>query len=182
MKFSPPGSSVHAILQARILEWVAISFSRGSFQPNPGIELLRLLHCRQILYCLSYLEVVSSGPKLHRGRRTTWRRRRKTATRQEERPQNRQILPTPASQTSGFQKCKQINFCCLSPLVSDALSRQPRLTHAGLRNVSILQTWETEDHGRLPGLGAQQRSWLTVSKAQACKCFIGKTVLPQVKK
>ena len=34
---SPPGSSVHGILQARILEWVAISFSKGSF--NPGIEL-----------------------------------------------------------------------------------------------------------------------------------------------
>ena len=30
---SPPGSSVHGILQARILEWVAISFSRGSSQP-----------------------------------------------------------------------------------------------------------------------------------------------------
>ena len=29
---SPPGSSVHGILQARILEWVAISFSRGSSQ------------------------------------------------------------------------------------------------------------------------------------------------------
>ena len=30
MDCSPPGSSVHGILQARILEWVAISFSRGS--------------------------------------------------------------------------------------------------------------------------------------------------------
>ena len=29
---SLPGSSVHEILQARILEWVAISFSRGSYQ------------------------------------------------------------------------------------------------------------------------------------------------------
>ena len=28
MDSSPPGSSVHGILQARILEWVAISFSR----------------------------------------------------------------------------------------------------------------------------------------------------------
>ena len=27
---SPPGSSVHGILQARILEWIAITFSRGS--------------------------------------------------------------------------------------------------------------------------------------------------------
>ena len=31
---SPPGSSVHGILQAGILEWVAISFSRGSSQPR----------------------------------------------------------------------------------------------------------------------------------------------------
>ena len=30
----PPGSSVHRILQARILEWVAISSSRGSSQPK----------------------------------------------------------------------------------------------------------------------------------------------------
>ena len=30
----PPGSSVHEIIQARILEWVAISFSRGSSQPK----------------------------------------------------------------------------------------------------------------------------------------------------
>ena len=29
-----PGFSAHGILQARILEWVAISFSRGSFQPR----------------------------------------------------------------------------------------------------------------------------------------------------
>jgi len=34
MDYSPPGSSVHGILQARIPEWVAISFSRGSFQPR----------------------------------------------------------------------------------------------------------------------------------------------------
>ena len=27
---SPPGSSVHGILQAKVVEWVAISFSRGS--------------------------------------------------------------------------------------------------------------------------------------------------------
>ena len=31
---SPPGSSVHGILQARILEWVTISYSRGSSQPR----------------------------------------------------------------------------------------------------------------------------------------------------
>ena len=30
----PPGSFVHGILQTRILEWVAIPFSRGSCQPR----------------------------------------------------------------------------------------------------------------------------------------------------
>ena len=32
--YSPPGSSVHGILQARILEWVAIPFFRGSSRPK----------------------------------------------------------------------------------------------------------------------------------------------------
>ena len=34
MDCSPPGSSVHGVSQARVLEWVAISFSRGSSQPR----------------------------------------------------------------------------------------------------------------------------------------------------
>ena len=34
MNCSPPGSSVHEIFQARILEWVAIFFSRGFSQPR----------------------------------------------------------------------------------------------------------------------------------------------------
>ena len=32
--YIPPGSSVHGVLQARILEQVAISFSRGSSKPT----------------------------------------------------------------------------------------------------------------------------------------------------
>ena len=36
---SPPGSSVHGILQARILEWVAISFSRGSSRPRDQTQV-----------------------------------------------------------------------------------------------------------------------------------------------
>ena len=52
----PIDCTVHGILQARILEWVAIPFSRGSSQPrdqtqgsNPGLPC-----CRQILYPLSH--------------------------------------------------------------------------------------------------------------------------------
>ena len=37
MGCSPPGSSVHGILQARILEWVAMPFARGTF-PTQGME------------------------------------------------------------------------------------------------------------------------------------------------
>ena len=32
--YSPPGLSVHGILQARILEWIAILFFRGSSRPR----------------------------------------------------------------------------------------------------------------------------------------------------
>ena len=39
MGYSPPGSSVHGILRARILEWAAISFSRGSSQPRDGTRV-----------------------------------------------------------------------------------------------------------------------------------------------
>ena len=45
---SPPGSSAHEIFLARILEWVAVFFPRGSSQPRESN--MRLLHCRQVLY------------------------------------------------------------------------------------------------------------------------------------
>ena len=71
MDCSPPGSSIHGIFQARVLEWGAIAFS-GNEPPekpkNTGVGSLSLLqhifptqesnwgllHCRQILYQLSY--------------------------------------------------------------------------------------------------------------------------------
>ena len=39
MDCSPPGSSVHGISQARILEWVAISCTRGSPQPRDRTQV-----------------------------------------------------------------------------------------------------------------------------------------------
>ena len=39
---SQPGSSDHGILQARILEWVAISFSRGTSQPRDRTQVSRI--------------------------------------------------------------------------------------------------------------------------------------------
>ena len=48
MDCSPPGSSVHGISQARIPEWVPISFSRGSSQPRDQTQVPCI--GRQILY------------------------------------------------------------------------------------------------------------------------------------
>ena len=45
MDYSPPGSSVHSMLQTRVLEWVAMPSSRGSSH---------LPHCRRILYHLTH--------------------------------------------------------------------------------------------------------------------------------
>ena len=46
----PMDYTVHGILQARILEWAAFPFSRGSSQPR---DRTQVLHCKQILYQLS---------------------------------------------------------------------------------------------------------------------------------
>ena len=51
MAYILPGSSVHGILQARILEWVAVPSSRGSSRPRESNPCLP--YCRQILYHLS---------------------------------------------------------------------------------------------------------------------------------
>ena len=69
MDSSPPGSSVHRILQARILEWVAISFS--SFQAqvswmnadlDPGRRLFMPCHCQWITTGSSGGSFLRPGP------------------------------------------------------------------------------------------------------------------------
>ena len=51
MDRTPPDSSVHGILWARVLEWVAMPFSRGSI-PTQGLNPHLLASCtgRQVLY------------------------------------------------------------------------------------------------------------------------------------
>ena len=55
MDCSSPGSSVHGILQVRVLEWVAISPSRGSFQPRYQTHICIV---RQILYLCATWEAL----------------------------------------------------------------------------------------------------------------------------
>ena len=65
MDCSPPGFSVHGILQARILEWVAIPYLQGIFLTQ-GLNLCLqwLLHCRQFLYCWTTGEALSHNGNL----------------------------------------------------------------------------------------------------------------------
>ena len=42
MNCNPPGSSVHGVLQARILEWEAVPFSRGSSRPRDWTWVIRI--------------------------------------------------------------------------------------------------------------------------------------------
>ena len=58
MDCSPPGFSVHGILQARILEWVAIPFSRASSQPRDRTWVSCI--SRWILDCLSHWGILGS--------------------------------------------------------------------------------------------------------------------------
>ena len=46
MDCSLPGSSVHGIFQARVLEWIAISFSRGSSQPRDWTRVSHIIDRR----------------------------------------------------------------------------------------------------------------------------------------
>ena len=54
---SPPSSSVHGILQARILEWVAISFSRGSSQPRDRTQVSHIAG-RRFNLCTTELQMI----------------------------------------------------------------------------------------------------------------------------
>ena len=63
MDCSLPGSSVYGILQARIPEWVAMLFSKGS--SDLGTRLLHFLHWQADSLPLSYLESCLPVNSLH---------------------------------------------------------------------------------------------------------------------
>ena len=85
MDCSPPGSSAHGILQARMLEWFAIPFSRGCSRPRDGTRVrcisgrfltiwvsreahadrIYLLLCYYDSKCISGMEVKNRGSVSH---------------------------------------------------------------------------------------------------------------------
>ena len=58
MGCSLPGSSVHGIFQARVLEWIAISFSRGSSQPRDRIRVSRIVDRRVTVWATREVHLV----------------------------------------------------------------------------------------------------------------------------
>ena len=52
--YSLPGSSVHGIFQAIVLEWIAISFSRGSSQPRDQTRVSRIVDRRFTIWVKCY--------------------------------------------------------------------------------------------------------------------------------
>ena len=56
MNCGPPASSIHGILQSKVLEWVAISSSRGSSWPRAWTQVSYISFIgRQVLYCQYHL-------------------------------------------------------------------------------------------------------------------------------
>ena len=80
MDCSPPGSSVHGIPQARILNWVAISFSRGSSLPRDRTQVYYIAGRR---FNLHTTRETSPGPQLASfsgGKDSERRMRKQTST------------------------------------------------------------------------------------------------------
>ena len=104
MHCSPPGSSVHGILQAKILEWVCHVLLQGIF-PTLGSNPA-LLHCRQILFCLSHQGSLKNGEAWKEKVGWSWIR---TAGYQYIRVQKKKI--TKKLQNSIYSEAEKVVFC-----------------------------------------------------------------------
>ena len=133
--WSPPGSSVHRILQARILEWVAISFSRGSSQSRDWTRIS----------CVYLHWQVGSLPLAPPGKPVSWMTCFQTA--------NRHLCPTLLNQRGVFpfspshQKPPLFPFVCLGLCWPQAPALAPSHTgsfsskclHFSSRHIKLLK-------------------------------------------
>ena len=69
MDWSLPGSSIQRIFQARVLDWVAISFSRGSSQPRDQTQVSRIVG-----RCLTVWATREDGRRIDAFELWCWRR------------------------------------------------------------------------------------------------------------
>ena len=73
MDHSPPGSFVHGIVQARILKWIAISSSRGSFPPRDRSCFPWSLSAPALQVDFLPLSLQGSPPEKHKSFQFWWR-------------------------------------------------------------------------------------------------------------
>ena len=66
-----PGASIHGIFQARVLEWVAISFSRGSSWPKDRTWVSHVAG-RRFTVCLSHQGSLKEGYQAKRSHKPWW--------------------------------------------------------------------------------------------------------------
>ena len=88
MDCSPPGSSVHGIFQARVLEWGAIAFSVSSLSHTANFYWLSMLH--MVVYMLPCYSLHSSHP----------------------------LLPLPSPCTSVCSLCLHLHCCPINRFIS----------------------------------------------------------------
>ena len=150
---SPPGSSVHGISQVRILECIAISFSKGSSWPGDQTRLSctgrRILYhwaTREAPWSLTKRAQLSSLSSPHHMRmpwESSWLQARKRAL------TRTQPLLTSWSQTFSPYPCKKRKFCCLSHLIYSILLCQPEQIKSSNQQIltechwAICQAWGT---------------------------------------
>ena len=112
---SPPGSSVHGILQARILEWVAISSSRGSSWPRDQ----------------NYISCISKWILYHRATWEDLKTRYKEETCDGEEKGRRQSIIFLADKEQMWECCKKRRRWSRSMQTTEEKTQAPRGRRAG---------------------------------------------------
>ena len=133
MDCSPPGSAVHGIFQARVLEWDAIAFSIGLWDISHSLTFFKLrLLIHFFLYIKGYL--VSPSPMIHIFHRyDQW-------FQQFQPPHNKQMIkplsPTPSS-TLELQISLSSCFLDIFPRRSQRLLEMSRFTLTSVNSNTI---------------------------------------------
>ena len=130
---SPPAFSGHGIFQARILEWVAVSFSRWGGLPDPGIEPRS--PALQSLYRLSH----SGGPG------GPWISRQNPVQAGDQRPTFDRVSGIPAAPAPGCRAPQDVHATCRGRLGQETklVLRAFRCvaTHSKARRASLETQW-----------------------------------------
>ena len=100
-----PGCSVHGILQARILDWIALSFSRGSSQNRDWTQVSHIAGRFFTIWMTREAPQCGMSVLIRRGRERSFSSLCEHWGDLQQNP----IMPSPWSQTSSLQNCGEIS-------------------------------------------------------------------------